>query len=43
MSDNRLTLANLREHFRKNIAIYIAGIAVMLVLSSLLWPPIRPW
>ena len=35
MPDNRLTLANLREHFRKNIAIYIAGIAVMLVRQAI--------
>ena len=42
MPDNRLTLANLREHFRKNIAIYIAGIAVMLVLASQLWTATTP-
>lgn len=42
MPDTRLTLHNLREHFRKHAALYIVGIALMAALSNLLWLATAP-
>ena len=42
MPDVRLTLANLKEHLRRHLAIYIAGAILALVLSNLLWTVTAP-
>lgn len=42
MPDTKLSLPMLKEHLRKYLWIYIAGIAVCLFLSELLWTSTRP-
>ena len=42
MPDTGLNLANLREHFRRHIAVYLAGIAAMAALTGLLWTATAP-
>ena len=42
MPDTKFSFRALREHIRKYFWIYIVGIALCLVLSSLLWTSTRP-
>ena len=42
MPDTSLTLANLREHFRKHLALYAAMVVAALILSDLLWTVTTP-
>ena len=42
MPDTKLNWANLREHLRKNLLIYIVVVAVALVLTNLLWMTTAP-
>ena len=42
MPDTKLNLANLKEHLRKYLAVYIAGIAVALLVTNLLWTTTAP-
>lgn len=42
MPDTKFSFRALREHIRRYLWIYIAGIAVCLVLTNLLWTSTRP-
>ncbi len=42
MPDTKFTFRALREHIRKFLWLYIIGVAVSLVLTSLLWTTTRP-
>ena len=42
MPDTRFSLAMLKEHLRKSLAIYLVGIALCLFGTSLLWTTTRP-
>ena len=42
MPDTKFSFRALREHIRKYFCLYIVGVAVCLVLTSLLWTTTRP-
>ena len=42
MPDTKFSWRGLREHLRKTLWIYLAGIAVCLLLTNLLWTTTRP-